>query len=177
MAYFLKYRDISSSVWDIFLESLGDIPLIFLHYFQMITNFLFWMRYLSKIFWRYSWDVLTLGPNIFNFLYVCQSVSWLTLLLKLDKYRDTSSSGWYIFLKCFGRYSWVGMLVHLLQMLLNFIYVAFCYLAYFLTEIKLIWGYLQFWMIYLSEMFWRVSWNDCIPDPNSLEFLVCLSVC
>ena len=35
-----KYRDISSSGWDIFLKSLGGIPGMFVHYFQIITNFL-----------------------------------------------------------------------------------------------------------------------------------------
>ena len=33
-------------------------------------------------------------PIILNFLYVCQSVSWLTSLLKLDKFRNISSSRW-----------------------------------------------------------------------------------
>ena len=35
---------------------------------------------------------------LLNFLYVCRSVSWFTSLLKLDKYRDISSSGWDFFL-------------------------------------------------------------------------------
>ena len=30
-------------------------------------------------------------------MYVCQSVSWLTSLLLIDKYKDMSSLGWYIF--------------------------------------------------------------------------------
>ena len=34
-----------------------------------------------------------------NFLYVCQSISCLTSLLRLDKCRDIPCSGWYIFLK------------------------------------------------------------------------------
>ena len=42
------------------------------------------MRYLSEFFWRHSWDVGTLFRNNFEFL-VCQSLSWLTSLLKLDK--------------------------------------------------------------------------------------------
>ena len=66
-----KYRDISSSGWHLFLRLFRDIPRIFLDYFQ----------------------------NILNFLYVCQSVSWLTYLQKLDKYGDISSSVWDIFLK------------------------------------------------------------------------------
>ena len=39
---------------------------------------------------------------VVNFLYVCQSVSWFTSLLKLFKYRDISSSGRDIFLKFSG---------------------------------------------------------------------------
>ena len=68
------------------------------------------MSYLSENFWRHSLDVGTLFPNNSEFLYVCQSVSWLTLLLKLDKYRDTSSSGRDIFLKVSGDIP--GMLAH-----------------------------------------------------------------
>ena len=36
------------------------------------------------------------------FLFVCQSTSWLTSLLKSRKYQDVSCSGWDIFLKYFG---------------------------------------------------------------------------
>ena len=71
-----KSRDISCSGWDIVLKFFGDIPGMFIHYFQIIINF----------------------------VYVCQSVSWLTSLLKLDKYRDISCSWWYIFL-IFWRHS------------------------------------------------------------------------
>ena len=69
-----QYRDISSSRWDIFLKLFGDIPRIYLDYFQIMLNF----------------------------LYVCQCIICLTSLLKLGQYRDISSSGWYIFLKSFG---------------------------------------------------------------------------
>ena len=55
----------SGSEWDIFLKSFGDIPGMFLDYFWIILNF----------------------------LYVCRSVSWLSSLLNLDKYRDISWSG------------------------------------------------------------------------------------
>ena len=87
-------RNISSSVWYIFLKVFGDIPKIFLDYFQIIPNF----------------------------LYVCQSASWLTSLLKLGSYRDISSSVWDIFLKFFGGIP--GMFVHLFQIILNFLYVC-----------------------------------------------------
>ena len=56
-----------------------------------------------------------------NFLFVCQSVSWLTLLLKSDKYRDISSSRWDMFLKLFGDIP--QMLVHLLQINVDFLYI------------------------------------------------------
>ena len=39
----------------------------------------------SETLWRYSLDVGPLFPNNFEFLYVCQSVNWYILLLKLDK--------------------------------------------------------------------------------------------
>ena len=85
-----KCRDRSCSGWDIFLKFFGDIPGTLVHYFQVILNF----------------------------FYVCQSASWLTSLLKLDKYRDISSSGWYIFLNFFGDIPL--MLVHPFKIILNF---------------------------------------------------------
>ena len=54
-----QYRHISGPEWDICLKIFGDIPGRFLHYSQIIMNF----------------------------LYVCQSVSWLTPLLKFGQYR------------------------------------------------------------------------------------------
>ena len=65
---------------------------------------------------------LHLFQIVVNFLYVCQSVSWLTSLLKLDKYRDISSSGRDIFLKFSGDTH--GMLAHKFQINLNFLYVC-----------------------------------------------------
>ena len=97
-----KYRDISSSERDIFLKFSGDIPRINLHYFQVLLNF----------------------------MYVCQSVSWLTFLLKLDKYRDISSYVWDIFLN-FLRHSW--MFLHLYQIILKFLYV--CLSVHWLTSL------------------------------------------
>ena len=87
-------RDISKSGLDIFLKFSGNIPWVFVHYFQ----------------------------KVLNFLYVCQSVSWLTSLLKLYKYRDISSSGWDTFLKSFGDIS--GMLAGKFQIILKFLYVC-----------------------------------------------------
>ena len=89
-----KYRDISCPGGDIFLKFFGDIPWMFLHHFPMI----------KKCF------------------YVLQSVSWLTSLLKLDKYRDISGPEWDIFLKFFGDIP--RMFLQHFQIILNFLYVC-----------------------------------------------------
>ena len=68
------------------------------------------------------WIFLDHLQIISNFLYVCRSVSWLTSLLKLNKSRDISSSGWDIFLKFFGDIP--GMLVHYFQIILNLMFVC-----------------------------------------------------
>ena len=83
------------------------------------------MRYLSEIFWTLSWNVCILNPNNSEFL----------------------------------------------------IWLSFCQLAYFLNEIMSIQGYLQLWIKYISEFFWRHFRYVCRPIPNNSEFLVCLSVC
>ena len=83
------------------------------------------MRYLTEIFWRHFQDFSGLCTDHFEFL-VCMSV---------------------------------------------------CELAYFLTEIRLILGYLQLWMRYLSEIFWRHFWYVGRPISSNSEFHVCLLVC
>ena len=91
--YFLteiRQRDISSSEWDIFLEFFGDLPEVLVHWIKIIQ--------IS--------------------LYVCQSGSWHTSLMKYDKFRDIASSGWDIFLNFYGHIP--GMLVHLFQIILEF---------------------------------------------------------
>ena len=67
----------SSSGWDIFLKFLGDTLRTLIHFFQIILIF----------------------------LYVCQSISWPTFKLKLDKNWDITSSEWDIFL-IFCKHSW-----------------------------------------------------------------------
>ena len=97
------YGDISSSGWDIFLKFFGDNPMIFLDFFQIIPNF----------------------------LYVCQSASWLTSLLKLGSCRDNSSSGWDIFLIFFGDIP--RIFLNYFQIIPNFLYV--CQPASWLTSL------------------------------------------
>ena len=55
---------------------------------------------------------------ILNFLYVCQSGSWHTSLMKSDKFRNISSSGWDLFLNFYGHIPW--MLIHLFLIIQNF---------------------------------------------------------
>ena len=98
-----KCKDISSSKWDIFLKFFGDIPRIILDHLQVILSF----------------------------LSVCQSISWLTLMLILEKYRDIPSSGWDNFLKSFGDIPW--MFVHQFQLITNILYV--CQSASWLTSL------------------------------------------
>ena len=70
------------------------------------------------------------------------------------------------------------MFSQLIQIILNFLYVCQSVsLAYCLTEIRLIKGYLQLWMRYLSEILWRHFPDISGLFPNYSEFLVCLSVC
>ena len=59
------------------------------------------MRYLSGIFWGQSWTLVHWFQIILNFLYVCQSGSWYTSLMKSDKSSNISSSGWDIFLNVY----------------------------------------------------------------------------
>ena len=74
-------------------EIVGDIPELFVHFYQIITYF----------------------------LYVCQSVSGITHLLKLGQYRDISGSGWDNFLKLFGDIP--GMFLDQFQLIMNILYV------------------------------------------------------
>ena len=66
----LIYGPWQGHVWTLFGPQVHNIPWLFVHYFQILMNF----------------------------LYICQSVSWLTSLLILDKCRNISCSGWNIFL-------------------------------------------------------------------------------
>ena len=119
-----KYRDISSSVWDIFLKFFWGIPGMFVHLFQIILKFMYVCQSVSCLtsllkLYKYR-DISCSGQDIFqtflgpffqyfkmnapNFVYVCRSVSWLTSLLKFDKYGDISCCGWDIFLNFFWRH-------------------------------------------------------------------------
>ena len=114
-----KYRDISNSRWDIFLKLFGDIPWIFSQYFQINTfismSVSLFVGLLPEkdisssgldIFLKFFGDIPGMLVHLFqislNFLYVCQSATWLSSLLILDKYKDISNNGWYIYLNLYG---------------------------------------------------------------------------
>ena len=141
-----KLFNIFGSEWDIFLKSFGDIPRMIVHYFWIILNL----------------------------LYVCQSVSWLSSSLKLDKDKDISSSGWDTFLKFFGDSS--SMLAHQFQIIQNFLY--FCQSGSWLTSLLKVGKYrdvsYSWWFFFL--IFFRYSWDVFTLFPNAYKFLVCLSV-
>ena len=74
---------------------------------SMYGNLLSWKKYFSEIFGDISWMFLHYFPMITYFLYVCQFFSWLTSLLKLGQYRYISWSGGVIFLNFFGDIPWI----------------------------------------------------------------------
>ena len=144
---------ISTSGRDIFLKLFGGIPGMFVHFVQIILNFLYvcqsvsWLTFLLKLekyrdisssgwciclnsFWDISGIFLHYFQIISNFLSVCQSASWLTSSLKLGHYRDISCSWWYIFLKLFGDF--IRIFLDYFQIILNFLYV--CHSVSWLTS-------------------------------------------
>ena len=137
--------------------------------------FQFWMRYLSKLFLRHSQDISGLYINNSEF-FVCLSVCKLAYFPNeigqirgylLFWMRQLSENFW--------RLSWNVCILDPNNLEL-FVCLSVCQLAYFLTEIRLIQGYLQFWMRYLSELLQRHSQNISGLLTNYSEFLVCLSV-
>ena len=115
----------------------------------------------SKKFWIFCMSVSVLFGSLSYWNYTIIGISPV-----LDKI-----SFWF-----FWRHSWdVGTLVPNNSEF--FVCLSVCYLAHFLTEITQILGYLQFWMRYLSENFWRHSWDVNTLVPNNSKCLVCLWVC
>ena len=124
--------DIPCSEWDIFLKFFVDIPGMFIHYFQIFENFLF----------------------------PCESASWLTSLLKLYLYRNISCTGWDIFLNILEDIP--GVLVHYFHIITNFFYVC--------QSISLVlsnFGSLRFsfWDL------WSCWYNNCSYE------CICINVC
>ena len=197
-----KWRDSSSSGWDIFLKFFEDIPGTLVHIFQILLNSVSCLTSLLKLdkfrdISRSGWDIFLiffggiagmfvhLFQIVTNFLYVCQYVSWLTFLLKLNKYWDISSSGWDNCLKFVGDFPW--QIWHFSD---NFL-LTFCFSGgqllrpsglVFLQERKM--HYMGYYInIGISPVldkisFWNFgsnSWNVFILFPNNSDFF-CMSV-
>ena len=129
------------------MQLFGEIPGMLVHYFQI-----------SLIY--------------FVCLSVCQLVHFLTEIIQIQGYHQF----WIIYLsKFFWTHSWdVGTLF--LNDASFLVCVSVFQLAYFVTEIRQIQGYLQLWMRYLPEIFSTHSLDVSTLFLNDLEFLVCLSV-
>ena len=128
------------------------------------------MRYLSEFFWRNLWYIDRPIPNNSEFL-VCLSVCQLAYFLSEIRHLQRYLLFWMKYLsEIFWGHSWdVGSLVPNNTEIV--VCLSVCQLAYFLTEIRQIKGYLQFWMKYLSEIFWRHFWYVGRPIPNNSEIL------
>ena len=119
-------------------------------------------------------DVCTLGPNsLLHLLYVCHSVSWLTSLLKLNKFRDILGSWRAICLKSVWRHSG-DVNIYATNDSECHVCMAVCLFAYFFTKIsqRHISGSgrdILFWK------FWRHSWYVGTLVPINSEF-TCVSV-
>ena len=118
----------------------------------MWGNLQFWMRCLSEIFLRHSQDISGLFTDHFEFLLclsVCQLAYFLNEIRQIQGYLKFCMR---YLSEFFWRHFWdVGTLFPN-----NFEFLVclpVCQLAYFLTEIRQIQGYLQFWMSYLYETF------------------------
>ena len=140
-----QHRDMSSSGWYIFLKFFGHISGMLAGQFQIILRFLYvsqslsWLTSLLKLdkyrdiscFWwviflKFFGHISKMFIHFFWFFtncsYVCQSNIWLTNLLKMGQYGDTSCSGWDIFLKFLGDIP--GIFWHYFQINANCLYVC-----------------------------------------------------
>ena len=134
------------------------------------------MKYLSKISLRNSHDITGLFPN-YSFFLVCLSFCQLAYFL-------TEIRLIWGYLELWMRYRSEIFWTHsqdISGLFPNYSKFLVCLsvfqLAYFLTKIRLIQGYLQFCRRYLSEILWRLFWDVCILDPNNSTFFVYLSAC
>ena len=128
-----------------------DIPGIFVHKFQLTLNFLFvcqsvsWLIFLFETFLSLFDTCLGCVYTISKWLRIsCFSVSLLFSLILYWNHTniDNFRLGWDIFLKFLG--DTLGTLIHYFQIILIFCMSVSLLVGYFLTEIRQIWGYLNF---------------------------------
>ena len=109
--------------------------------------------YLVDIF---IWNFCTIDPNNFEFLAclsVCQLAYLITKILSIQIYLQFCMR--YLAEICW-RLSWDVCILDPNNLEL-FVFLSVCQLAYFLTRIRQMQGFLQFWMRYLSETFQRCT--------------------
>ena len=127
----------------------------------------FWMRYISEIYWRHSWDFDTLFPNNSDFF---MSVSLLvgyfvTEIRQIWGYLHFQMR--YIF-EIFWRHSWD--VCTLIQNNSEFLVcLSVCQFVTSLLKLEKIWGYLHLWMRFLSEIFFDIL------GTLVHQFLLCLA--
>ena len=126
---------------------------------------------------KFFGDILGICVNFFQiityFLYVCQSIGWLTSIMKLGQYRDISYSGWDIFLKIFGHIT--GMFLHYFQINANFLYV--CQSVSWLTSLQILNKYRHIicsdWDIFLNFF---DTFLECLHTVSKKIQIICKSV-
>ena len=104
---------------------------------------LFWMIYLSEIFWGHPWDILTLFPNkckLFVYLSVCQVAHFPVDIKQMQGYLLFSKR--YLPETCL-RHFWDILIIFPNKCKL-FGCLSVCQLAYFARDIKQMQGYLLF---------------------------------
>ena len=89
-------------------------------------------------------------------MFVCRSVSWLNSLLKLGQYRDIYCLGWDIFLKFFEIFQGCFNIISQQFQISMFVCQSFIWLTSILRLGQ--YRYIS-WKSYLSESFWRHSWD------------------
>ena len=127
------------------------------------------------MFWRHSQDVCTLIPDNSEYL-IC--LSFYQLAYFLTEFRPLQ--GFLLFWMRYLSEMFLRQSQDVCTLVQNnfefLVCMSVCQLAHFLTEIRSMQIYLQFWMRYLSEIFWRHSQDIGTLVPNNSEFFVCLSV-
>ena len=129
------------------------------------------MIYLSDFF-KHSWDFCRLVLNTSNFI-IWLSVCYLTLPFR--KYVN------YVWMRYLSEMFWRCSRDISTQNPNNYRYfvcLLVWYLSYFLTEMRQILGYLQFWMLYLTDIFADIPGLLVHLFRKILNFLyVCQYVC
>ena len=114
-----------------------------------------WMRYLSEIVWKHSWDLFTLFQNkckLLLCLSVCQSAYFLTYIRQMQAYLLFCLI--YLPEICLTHFWNVCTLFPNICIFL--VCLSVCQLAYFGTDSRPTWGYLLSLVRYISDFFGEI---------------------